>query len=152
MITSKGLFFTRIAFRVIILARGFVCQNSLVTLMDINPVMAEVATGAPVHNGEDQVFPVAFHPEIFTFAEVEVDQQLLFLRSSAMTLAANAPSPLEIAKVTYDWRENEEPEYREVRALLRCVFHGLPRHMVNPPIALSRNMNKFVVRYAKTSP
>ena len=96
-----------------------------------------------------EVVPAAFSPQDFTFAEVEVDRQLLLLRSFAMTLSLDVPAPLEIAKVTYDYKDNEDPEYREVRALLRCVFHNLPRHLVNPPTAVSRNMKKFVIRYAK---
>ena len=117
--------------------------------MNFNSIMLNEATVSPADHVDNDVFPAAFSHQDFTFAEVEVDTQLLLVRSFAITLSLDIPAPLEIAKITYDYKDNEDPEYREVRALLRCVFHNLPRHLVNPPTAVSRNMKKFVIRYAK---
>ena len=117
--------------------------------MNFNSIMLNGATVSPADHVHNDVFPAAFHPQNFTFAAIEVDTQSLLLRSFAMTLSLDVPHPRAIARVDYDYKDNEEPEYREVRALMRCVFHNLPRHMVNPPTAVSRNMNKFVIRYAK---
>ena len=62
------------------------------------------ATVSPGDHVDTDVFPAAFHPQNFTFAEIEVDTQLLLLRSFAMTLSLDVPPPLAIARVDYDYK------------------------------------------------
>jgi hypothetical protein len=96
---------------------------------------------------EEEFFPAALHPGGCSFAEVHHDTVLRGLHRLAVAVCVE---PLPVADyATTAYRDlRQEPLYKEVAALTRCLFHGLPRDRVTPSTRTSSDERRFETRYA----